>query len=230
MAGSLAGNSLGSKFIGNIETAYIVVHDTLNTPVQDKIFEVQFNPSQIQIYASCTPTVKSNPAPLENNDNTVQTVVDTPSYPTYEMTVQLLFDDVFPADSFMWEKITSGISTQSIKTIASLATKKVYSVQPQIEALVATLRERKTRTVTFHWADFQFSGQVSQIMAKYTMFSVSGRPVRGVVNMRLRQKTSVHSVRNNWAQDFQKAFGGAPSSSSLVRPGQMTSSLLNFNF
>ena len=231
ITGNYSGSSLLDNFAGKNETAYLVVHDTRSAIKGDKIFPVQFNPAQIQVYASCAPVFKANTAPSQEGANTPRSAVDVPTHPNFEMTLQLFFDAVFPADSFMWEKFTTGVSTQTAKTIAAAATKKVYSVQPQIEALIAILRDPNTRSVTFHWADFEFSGQVKQIMAKYTMFSVSGRPVRGVVTLRLRQSVKDNNVAQaNWKADFQKAFGGAPSNSSLVRPGQKGGSLINFNF
>lgn len=231
---NIASSSLADNIIGKTESAVLVINDFRTDKNGNlRLFPVQFNPAQIQLYVSCQSGSKSS-AVKPNSSNSPKVVVDTPTYPSVEMTVTLLFDAVFPADSFMWEKystgLTSAVSAQNIKTIASAAQKKVYSVQPQIEALIAALRDPYTRIITFCWADFSFKGQVNQIMSKYTMFSVSGRPVRGEVTLRLRQSSDDIESIGKWSQAFEDAFGGDSASSSLVRPGQKSSSLINFNF
>lgn len=231
---TVSGSSLIDNITGKIETAYLEIHRINGLKREDILFPVQFNPAQIQIYASCSPSSKSNTAPDDKEGKAPKAAVHAHNHPSIEMTVTLLFDAVFPADSFMWEKYQTALSfpvaTQNFKNVAAVAQKKVYSVQPHIEALIAALRNETTRLATFHWVDFKFSGQVNQIMSKYTMFSISGRPVRGEVTLRMHQEPDFNRAAQNWADDFQRAFGGKPSNSSLVRPGQKVSSLINFNF
>lgn len=188
-----------------------------------KIFRVQFNPSQIHLYTAAPAHTISNVTKSGNQQNT-----DTNNQPRIEMTLPLVFDAMNPADSFMLDKFTAGVSAQQIVNITSAAKGKVYSVQPQMEGLVAILRNPFTRQVTFHWGDFEFFGQVRQIMANYTMFSVTGRPVRGQITLRITQRANKSSDLASWTESFQKAFGGS-GAGSFVRDGQRTSNLLNFN-
>ena len=124
--------------------------------------------------------------------NTIQTstrdIIDNQNAnarPAISLSMRLYFDEVNLADSFMWEKFTSGVSVQTgvnIATAVAGAKGKVWTVQTQVEGLVAALRNLYTRKVYFHWADFTFGGQLQTVMAQYTMFSTSGRPVRAVVS------------------------------------------------
>ena len=201
---------------------------TASLQPQEKTFRVQFNPSEIQIYS----TSLSSTAVESNATKTgPQSVANATGKPKVEMTVTLYFDAMNIYDSFMWDKFTSGVSAQSITNIATAVSKgkgKAWSVQPQEEGLVSALRNRHTRTICFHWADFSFEGQLSAIMAQYTMFSTSGRPVRAQVTLRLRQELDPENL-SGWYNDFKEAFGGSASkqTSSL---GQSFGSLLNIGF
>ena len=191
---------------------------------EKKTFKVQFNPSEIQLDSVAFPQNMANAL-----DGGAQSLLNDLCKPRVDLTLRLYFDAVNLSDSFMWEKFTSGVSAQSAVNIASAVagTKgKVWTVQTQVEGLVAALRNMYTRRITFHWADFSFSGQLNTIMAQYTMFSTSGRPVRAQVLMRLRQDSSTAATRGNWKSDFDKAFGGTG-----AKIGSLTSgmgSLLNF--
>lgn len=230
-----AGQSLLSDAIGKNSHAYIVIHDKRAGQNLDatKTFDVQFNPSEMQIYASCSPDSKSDTAPGQNR-NSAGVVVDTPTGASFELTVTLFFDAVFPADSFMWEKyantLTSPVSAQNIKTVAAMATHKVYSVQPQVEGLIAALRDKNTNTVTFFYGGFNFTGNVRHVVAKYTMFSASGRPVRAEVTLRIRQKYDCFDPNNSWRSAYESAFIKDKGDTSLVKPDQKGGSLINFTF
>lgn len=192
---------------------------------EKKTFKVQFNPSEIQLDSVAFPQNMANAV-----DGGAQSLLNDLCKPRVDLTLKLYFDAVNLADSFMWEKFTSGVSAQSAVNIASAvagAKGKVWTVQTQVEGLVAALRNMYTRRITFHWADFSFSGQLNTIMAQYTMFSTSGRPVRAQVLMRLRQDSSTAATRSNWQSDFQKAFGGT-GASSLGSLSSGMGSLLNF--
>ena len=192
---------------------------------EKKTFKVQFNPSEIQLDSVSFPQNMANAV-----DGGAQSIYNDLCKPRVDLTLRLYFDAVNLADSFMWEKFTSGVSAQSAVNIASAvagAKGKVWTVQTQVEGLVAALRNMYTRRITFHWADFSFSGQLNTIMAQYTMFSTSGRPVRAQVLMRLRQDSSTAATRSNWQSDFQKAFGGT-GASSLGSLSSGMGSLLNF--
>ena len=109
----------------------------------------------------------------------------------------------------------------------SLAGKEeVHSVQSQVEALVATLRNAYTRTISFRWADFSFIGQLNTVRANYTMFSPSGRPIRAQVLLRIQHEMDP-TMLQGWYNSFDQAFGG--DTKNLVKPEQDRSALLNLS-
>jgi len=102
---------------------------------------------------------------------------------------------------------------------------KTYTVQPYVEGLISALRNNSTKMMTFQWADFSFSGFLVSINARYTMFSVSGHPVRAEVQLRMRQ--NVDSIeRNKWISDFEKMVGAHES---FTTAGQKVSNLMNLS-
>ncbi|MEG1460458.1 MAG: hypothetical protein RSC51_03640 [Oscillospiraceae bacterium] len=190
---------------------------------QQKTFLVHFNPSQLEIYATNLPERKPDATGKEP-------MVDNQTKAKLMLTTTLYFDEVNVYDSFMWEKFTAGATAQGAKNIAagvmSAMGKKVWSVQDEVEGLVAALRNPYTRNVCFRWADFSFTGQLNNITAKYTMFSVSGRPVRAQVLMRIQHEMDPEFMQS-WYTNFDKVFGGA--SSSLGSKVQGLGSLVNLN-
>ena len=188
-----------------------------------KYFKVQFNPSELTLNGMLERSAKQN---AQAGEEGKRTATDAVQRPTITMTVRLYFDDVCQSDAFMGEKFTSGLSMQTVVNVASMLSGKVYSVQPQVEALIAALRNNFTRTITFYWGKFSFSGQLSNVGAQYTMFSISGRPIRAVVSLRIYQELDPTKV-NPWYTDFTNTFKG--SSLSLTGAAQKVGNLLNFN-
>lgn len=187
-----------------------------------KTFLVHFNPSQLQIYATNLPVSK----PDATGKNPVH---DSVTKSQLTLTVSLFFDEMNVYDSFMADKFTAGATAQGVKNVASSiakATGKIWSVQDEVEGLVAALRNPYTRNVSFRWADFAFTGQLSNISAKYTMFSTSGRPVRAQVLMRIQHEMDDIYLKS-WYDSYSKAFSGE--SSSLTSASQKVGNVLNFN-
>ena len=190
---------------------------------QDKTFKVQFNPSELTLNASAVPYCM----PDATNDKARAISVEDPKL---LLSVVLHFDAMDPYDSFMAEKFTSGLSAKGIANIAKIGmdigdTKDKPSVRPQVEALVAALRNPYTRTISFRWADFSFIGQLTAVQARYTMFSTSGRPVRAQVLLRLHHEMDPVML-HNWYQNYEKIFKG--DKNSLTSAGQYVGNLLNF--
>ncbi|MPM32726.1 hypothetical protein SDC9_79291 [bioreactor metagenome] len=144
--------------------------------------------------------------------------------PTVEMTVNLIFDRVNNTDAFLWDKLNTALTANTLVSAGKAIAGKQYTVQPEVDGLIAALRNRYTRNVVFQWAKFSFSGVLKFVSANYTMFSPSGRPIRASVMLRLRQEMSVKNLKT-WYDDFDQAFGG--DMSSLVRPEQQAGALLN---
>ena len=190
---------------------------------QDKIFQVQFNPSELTLNASNAPVSKVNVA--DGNSRTMA-VTD----PALFLRVNLYFDDMQTTDAFMTEKFTTLASAQGAANVANslmtAAGKNKHSVQPQMEALVAALRSPYTRIISFRWADFSFIGQLKNVRAEYIMFSPSGRPVRARVMLQIRHELDPGTL-SQWYNDYTTAFGGAASSLGSVT--QKMGNILNIN-
>lgn len=191
-----------------------------------KTLKVQFNPKELQLYAS---SQSSFMADSQEEGKQQQQHGEISTKATINLTIPLIFDDVNIFDAFMLEKYTMGASASTITNaatmVASMAGKK-WTVQPQVEGLLSALREPKTRKITFQWADFSFTGTLTAVNAQYTMFSVSGRPIRAEVSLRLQQEQDA-DVTDPWLKEYDKAFGS--DSSSLVSAAQKVGSLLNFS-
>lgn len=194
----------------------------------DKTFKVQFNPSELLIDAR-TYAVHKSDARADKKRKVRRSVSDSVLKPTVELTVKLIFDQVNIYDSFMFDKFSGGISAQGVKNVASAIAGifgKVWTVQKEVEGFIAALRNPYTRNVTFAWSTFSFTGKLKNIAAQYTMFSVSGRPVRAKVTMRISQEMNQKTLAD-WYADFEKAFSG--DTSNLVTFGQQVGNLFNVN-
>lgn len=189
---------------------------------KDKTFKVQFNPSELTLNANSTPVNK-----IDSSTGQARTIAAED--PKLSLRVKLYFDDMNTADSFMAEKFSSGATAQTIGNIAEgvkSAMGKKHTVQPQVEALVAALRNPYTRTVSFRWADFSFIGHLHAVHARYTMFSVSGRPVRAEVELMIQHEMDNILLRQ-WYEDFNKAFGGV--AGTMTKAQQKVGNILNLN-
>jgi len=192
---------------------------------QDKVFKVQFNPSQLTLNASSVPKYEAD---LTDPKKQRAIVVEDPKL---TLTVMMYFDNMDKYDAFMTEKFTSGVTAtgaaNAVKMGAdALGLKDKPSVRPQVEALVAALRNPYTRTISFRWADFSFIGQLTTVQARYTMFSTSGRPVRAQVLLRLQHEMDP-AMLHNWYQSFETVFKGE--ASSWGKASQKIGNLTNIN-
>lgn len=189
---------------------------------QDRMLNVQFNPSQL--------TLNSALKPKDKKDSTSENSRSLANWtPQLTLTTTLYFDDMDVYDAFMWDKFTAGLTAQGISNVAkgvldAKGMAPVHSVQGRVESLVAALRNPYTRTISFRWADFSFIGTLNTVRANYTMFSTSGRPIRAAVQLRLKHEMDPRML-TGWDQSFKTAFGG--STSNLVQPEQTASNLLN---
>lgn len=169
------------------------------------VLEVQYNPSSIEIQAN------AEDLPMlylqQNLEQGVPNQLMRP--PAVTLHTELLFDAVNLADSFMWEKFTSGVSAQTAANIATANLKSkgaVWSVQDQTNGLLGALLSENTRTVIFKWADMTFAGDITEASARYTMFSTSGRPVRSHVTLRITQKVESTDDITYWDKALDGLF------------------------
>ena len=190
----------------------------------DRILRVQFNPSELTLNASAVPKSEQDSTTGRSRTMAVEDA-------KLNLTVMLYFDDMDTYDAFMWDKFTAGMTAQGVANLAKMGMElgggqKVHSIQGQVEALVAALRNPYTRLISFRWADFAFIGQLNTVRANYTMFSPSGRPIRAQVLLRIQHEMDPKTLQG-WYDSFDKACGG--DTSNLVKTEQNMSNLLNLS-
>lgn len=167
------------------------------------VLQVQYNPASVEFQASSEevtiPYLQQNIDPSIPNQNTRP--------PSVTLSVHLIFDAMNVRDSFMFEKFR--VTTQDVAQLAAKRTlkKDIYSVQAQTNGLIGMIMRKSTRLVTFQWAEMSFTGEVTEIQADYSMFSVSGRPVRSQVKINISQRVDSNSDSKYWNQAFDKCFG-----------------------
>jgi len=193
-----------------------------------RVLEVQYNPNTIQLQANA----EEQPMLFlqQNLEQGVPNQLLRP--PSVTLHVDLFFDAVNLADSFMWEKFTMGLSGQTVSNIASTAAKnagKVWSVQEQTNGLLGAVMHKNTRFIIFKWADMTFAGELTEAIANYTMFSTTGRPVRSNVTIRITQNVESRDDIKYWNEAFDKVIAN-----SLERKQRSTlenmQNLMTFNF
>lgn len=169
-----------------------------------KMFKVQFNPEQLTFSANSsyamrerrcrktnvavesteqkqqgdnpTSTSELNAKKLDGQEN----VADTESKPPkVYMSFSIIFDSVYQNDAFMH---TSGIG-ENVMGAINMFRGKTYSVQPYVEALIAAIRNSRTREVIFSWGDMCYEGTLTTVNSKYTMFNTAGSPIRANVDI-----------------------------------------------
>lgn len=224
------GNKLNSLSGSVTERAQSVLQGQNVTfpDAEDKMFFVQYNPSHLVLNVSMPP-----PGNVTNTADG-HALLDINGTAKLQLTVELIFDEMSTYDAFMWDKFTANILTSTLSASAITNTvnavkdsKKVFSVQPEVEALLSALRDQFTRTVSFRWADFTFIGSVETVRATYTMFSPSGRPIRAKVMLRI-----THEMDPKMLQSFTASrdlLFGDNNVGNLTQWNQNWQNLLNLN-
>lgn len=207
--GSLVGGSLGSStlsetdftnVVGDTSLADLLKESSPKSSSEKKVYQVQFNPSKLEIYTEADMTEVENAVKSEKGETTATQM----SVPSLVLSTTLYFDAMSEINCFGDATLTAGISSQMVKNIVDK--KKVSTVMPQVEGLTAALRNPFTRHVAFHWAEFEFIGVLDSINAQYTMFSTTGQPVRATANLRLRLEIRTEAL-STWQQSFNACFG-----------------------
>lgn len=170
--------------------------------------EVQYNPSSIYLDTQAGRQVQYSGGSLGSNSTNQIVQVTQPVATT--MSFQLVFDDMNLRDAFMMENIalTAG---NAISAVAKAVNDKKggYSVQNQMDGLMALLTRDETRQVIFFWGKMCFRGELTGVSSKYTMFNKDGNPIRGTVNLTLRQgnEPQFQYDETYWDEAFTNAFG-----------------------
>jgi hypothetical protein len=194
------------------------------------VLQVQYNPSSIGFRAN------SEPIPVNRLQQNV--VAEIPPQferpPSVAMSVQLVFDAVNVKDSFMADKFR--LSASDVLGGAATAVRelrgKTFTVRPHTNALLYMLMRKESSYVTFHWSNMTFHGLVSEVHARYAMFSVSGEPVRSFVDLSIVQCVEGATENKYWEKAFDKCFGDqdTPGEFGGQLKGQYLGNMLNLGF
>jgi hypothetical protein len=246
-------NDLGKSITGNIEPAYILVHDYRAAAAAESGFSASAAATALgqsalsQAGAPAAPSISDlgedytpklfrvqyNPAELEVYSMTPE-VSKRDTRPNGGTVTRSPLGGKMELSATLWfDKMSAATSFMLEKNIAPTSVSgltnavktfmKEESVQQEVEGFIAALRNPYTQNISFYWSYFSFSGILTSISAQYVMFSTSGLPVRAKVALRVRQYAGESD--NAWPKDFETAFGN--DKSSLVAPEQRASNILN---
>lgn len=110
--------------------------------------EVQYNPSSIHMETQAGRQVQYSGGDLGSGSNNQIVQVVQPVSTT--MSLQLIFDDMNPSDAFMLENTALTVGNVTSEIGNAVRNKKgAYSVQAQIDGLIALLTQDETRQVIF---------------------------------------------------------------------------------
>lgn len=172
--------------------------------------EVQYNPSSIYLDTQAGRQVEYSGGNLGSSATNQIVQVLQPVATT--MSFQLVFDDMNLRDAFMLEN-TALTAGNAISAVAKTVKNKNggYSVQAQIDGLMALLTREETRQMIFYWGKMCFHGELTGVSSKYTMFNKDGNPIRGTVDLTLRQGSGSIFQQDDvyWDEAFTNAFGDA---------------------
>lgn len=188
--------------------------------------EVQYNPESIRLETSAGRQLNYNGGGMGTQVQQVLMPAAT------NLSFELLFDDVNVQDSFMLEgNPITGMSTGNVmKGIQSAVVGQNFTVQRQMEGLLALLTVPQAKHVIFFWGAMCFRGEVTEVSTSYTMFNKKGRPVRGKLGMSIRQGSNVgdeaayrydntywdEAIDRSFSKDMKKGFGLSDLSNNLL--------------
>lgn len=124
-----------------------------------------------------------------------------------EIGFKLIFDYELNADAFMRDKFTLN-ATNAVKDIANLANgKKDFTVLPIVEGFLGAVRSEYHRMMGISWGEnISYRGMLNSVSARYTMFSITGQPIRAEVDFHLLG--SKMDVDNDWESKYKNALSG----------------------
>ncbi len=223
--GKLTPAQLQEKLVGSSSGLFSAIFGSPKTTAENAgyhVLEVKYNPSKIKIKSKNGDFMEAG---IGGEGTNGITMIQSPNRTT--MTVELVFDDVNNQDAFMFEKFTNvspGAIVSDVAGVVNAFMNKPYTVQPQVDALVATVLQSETKQAVFYWSDMAFAGHIVGVDAKYTMFSPSGHPVRATVQLKIRQIGSDTVENKYWEDAYQKLFKGE---SLLDKAANLAGNVLN---
>lgn len=179
------------KAWADYEKAMGEYRETLGAVIEENAktwtFEVPFNPSELRIMGysggRMAQTIYEN-NPHEKTDLRSSAIM--PTHTHIELSVRLTFDRTDPQDAFMADKFSLNLTSAAkgvAKAILTGTGKKKVSVQPEVEAFMACVRNPDRRVIQFNWGDMCYQGVLNRVSAEYVMFNVNGDPCRAYVDL-----------------------------------------------
>lgn len=199
-----------------------------------KYFTVQFNPNSLRLSGHSGGLVRKTAFNAAAHQDEAGKLQYGPGKTYIELAVTLLFDKVDPQDAFLGDKLAPSLTNMGkgiAKTVMKATNKKKNTVQPEVEGLIAALRNDNTRLITFHWGNLSYPGILKSVTANYVMFNVSGEPIRATVDLSMTCADDEIMPRSldMWRKLYRDAFldeanaGGK----SYVKTSQKVGGLLN---
>ncbi len=199
-----------------------------------KYFTVQFNPNTLRLSGHSGGLVRKTDYNATKRKRGGGKIEYVPSKTYIDFAVTLFFDKVDPQDAFLGDKLAPSLTNmgKGIAKAAMKATnKKKNTVQPEVEALIAALRNEKTRLITFHWGNLSYPGVLKSVTANYVMFNVSGEPIRATVDLSMTCADDEIMPRSldMWQNLYTAAFmdEAQAGGKSYVKASQKVGGLLN---
>lgn len=195
--------------------------DTEKLFAKGKQFTVQFNPSTLKLRASGGGRSEIKNFSRSTEDNTKNPIgYSYQSLPfSIFMDVDLIFNKVDPNDAFLELAPSLGTLKGAIKSGANLIGKNAsYSVQNEVEGLIAATRCFRTCLLSFNWGKLCYSGVLQNLESTYTVFNPKGEPVAGTVHLNMILIDEYVNERNmgKWYRAYQTAFKDAGSLGTAV--------------
>ncbi|MBQ7614663.1 MAG: hypothetical protein IJU77_06420 [Butyrivibrio sp.] len=173
-------------------------------------FECQFNPEELHISGfggEEMPVQSFRPQDESERKDTGSTMSSAKTH--IDLHFKLVFDQTNIQDAFYSDKFTLS-GTNMAKGAATAVSKAVtggsYSVQSQVEALTAIVRDGKKTLARFAWGDMVYEGVINTISAEYVMFNVNCEPIRAFVNVGMilydEEVAGAHS--DIWMKEYLK--------------------------
>lgn len=168
-------------------------------------FTVQFNPSTLRLRAS-----GGGKTEIKNFADTDAIGFSYTAAPfSVHMDVDLIFNKVDPNDAFLELAPSLGTFKGAGKSLFNLLGKNSsYSVQNEVEGLIAATRCFNTCMMSFNWGKLCYSGVLQNLDTAYTVFNPKGEPVAGTVHLSMILVDEQVNERNmgKWLGAYLEAF------------------------
>ncbi len=151
----------------------------------NRVMEVQFNPSSLMLRSYGGSENLQNTNYTRTGGGITRGTVGVHA----EMQVKLIFDQISNYSAFTADMLTLSTTRATSQLAGAVGLDKLFeggpsaSVQMVVESFIATMRNENTRRVCFEWGEFYYEGVLSRVNTTYTMFDLSGNPIRAEVTM-----------------------------------------------